>query len=60
VQDAKGLIEKSINQNKNPELDEIAQQAGFSSYSTFFRVFKTELGVTPSEYVANKTETRNL
>lgn len=60
VQDAKGLIEKSINQNKNPELDEIAQQAGFSSYSTFFRVFKAELGVTPSEYVANKTETHNL
>jgi AraC-like DNA-binding protein len=60
VPEAKGLIEKSINLNKSPELDEIAQQAGFSSYSTFFRVFKTELGVTPSEYVANKTETHNL
>jgi AraC-like DNA-binding protein len=60
VQEAKGLIEKSVNQNKTPELDVIAQQSGFSSYSTFFRVFKTESGVTPSDYVANKTETRNL
>lgn len=60
VQEAKALIEKCINQNKTPELDDIAQQSGFSSYSTFFRVFKTELGVTPSEYVANKTETHNL
>lgn len=60
VKEAKGLIEKSINQNKSPELDDIAQKSGFSSYSTFFRVFKAELGLTPSEYVANKTETRNL
>lgn len=60
VQEAKVLIEKSIALRKNPELDEIAQKSGFSSYSTFFRVFKAELGITPSEYVANKSETINL
>ncbi|MFC5407395.1 helix-turn-helix domain-containing protein [Cohnella soli] len=34
-------------------ITEIAIQSGFQSRSTFFTVFKKEVGVTPSEYRAN-------
>jgi len=32
------------------DLDNIARESGFSSYTTFFRVFKQETGISPSDY----------
>ncbi|MCK9626839.1 MAG: AraC family transcriptional regulator [Bacteroidales bacterium] len=29
----------------------MAKDSGFSSYTTFFRVFKAETGISPSDYV---------
>jgi len=34
-------------------LENIALKSGFSFYSTFFIVFKSEIGVMPSEYIKN-------
>lgn len=31
-------------------MDSIAQQAGFSDYSAFYRAFKGEFGISPREY----------
>ena len=52
IKEAKKLLIDDA--NKNLTLDAIGKQAGFSSTSTFNRVFKSETGVTPSFYVKNK------
>lgn len=41
---AKALIEKSI------ALESVAEQVGFSDYSSFFRAFKQEYGISPRQY----------
>ena len=41
---AKGLISSGI------ALDTVAEQVGFSDYSSFFRAFKQEYGISPSQY----------
>lgn len=41
---AKGLIEKAI------PLESVAEQVGFSDYSSFFRAFKQEYGISPRQY----------
>ena len=53
VKEAKKLL--IDDENKNLTLDAIGKIAGFSSTSTFNRVFKAETGVTPSFYVKNKS-----
>ena len=53
VKEAKKLLIDDA--NKNLTLDAIGKLAGFSSTSTFNRVFKAETGVTPSFYVKNKS-----
>ena len=52
VKEAKKLL--IDDQNKILTLDAIGKAAGFSSASTFNRVFKAETGVTPSFFVKNK------
>lgn len=52
VKEAKKLLIDE--QNKILTLDAIGSKAGFSSTSTFNRVFKAETGVTPSFYAKNK------
>lgn len=34
-------------------LEHIYKEAGFSSQSTFNRIFKEQTGITPSEYIEN-------
>ena len=34
----------------NPPLEQVAAQVGFADYSTFYRTFKSELGISPREY----------
>lgn len=41
---AKNLILKDI------PLEDVAQQTGFSDYSTFYRAFKGEFGISPRQY----------
>ncbi len=41
---AKTLIERAI------PLDSVAEQVGFSDYSSFFRAFKQEYGISPRQY----------
>ncbi|GLK90176.1 helix-turn-helix domain-containing protein [Pseudomonas turukhanskensis] len=36
-------------------IDELAQAAGFNSLSTFYRCFKQHTGVTPKQYVSQRT-----
>ena len=54
VKEAKKLL--IDDHNKMLTLDAIGKVAGFSSTSTFNRVFKAETGVTPSFFVKNKSE----
>lgn len=50
VKEAQKLIEESLLKKGFSDLDEIAKESGFSSYTTFFRVFKSEIGISPSDY----------
>ena len=36
---------------KEMKMNEVAQQSGFNSYSTFFRVFKEQTGVSPQNFL---------
>ncbi len=59
IEEAKKSMEELIDGKNNCDLECIAYNSGFSSYSTFFRVFKSEVGITPSEYIkVNLKETK--
>lgn len=40
-------------------MDGIGKKSGFSTRSNFYNAFKTETGMTPSEYLENKNRLRN-
>ena len=44
------FAKKILTEQNDSKLNEVALQAGFNSYSTFFRVFKEQTGVSPSEF----------
>ncbi|HOZ30696.1 MAG TPA: helix-turn-helix domain-containing protein [Bacteroidales bacterium] len=50
VREAKKLMEESLIHKGFIDLDYIAKESGFSSYTTFFRVFKNETGLNPSDF----------
>ncbi len=52
VKEAKKMLVDD--KNKNLTLEAIGKASGFKSTSSFYRVFKTETGVTPLFYVKNK------
>ncbi len=54
VREAVSLIDNYKKLNLDITLENIAGKSGFSSYSSFLRVFKSELGITPNEYLRNK------
>ena len=39
--------------NKNKTIQAVAYESGFSSIATFNRIFKTQTGMTPSDYLRN-------
>jgi AraC-like DNA-binding protein len=55
IREAVDVLDNALENKLHFELEEIAANVGFSSYSTFLRVFKSELGSTPTEYVKDKT-----
>lgn len=45
-----------LNQNKNHlSISGLAQEAGFKSQASFYRIFKKSTGQTPSEYIKNNS-----
>lgn len=44
LDEAKKMLQEDIN------LDTISETVGFGDYSTFYRIFKKEYGITPTEY----------
>jgi len=44
------FAKKMLAEQNDTKLNEVALQAGFNSYSTFFRVFKEHTGISPSEF----------
>lgn len=48
-------IQEAIRNETSPKIvSEIYYKFGFKSTSTFYRVFKSELGMTPQQYISMK------
>jgi AraC-like DNA-binding protein len=45
----------SGNQKESYTIEGIAQQSGFKTRASFYNAFKERAGVTPTEFIANKT-----
>ncbi|TVP51600.1 MAG: AraC family transcriptional regulator [Mongoliibacter sp.] len=48
--------------NKNPGniiFGQLAKNSGFSSRTTFFRIFKNKIGTCPSEYLRQRLKTKS-
>lgn len=56
IREAVDILDNALESELHIELEEIAAKVGFSSYSTFLRVFKSELGITPTEYLKPKSK----
>jgi AraC-like DNA-binding protein len=59
VNHVKSLIVESIKTKKKIHMEEIQESSGFQSTASFFRVFKSKTGLTPSEY-AEQVKLTNL
>ena len=45
----------SENLNESFTIEGIAQQSGFRTRASFYSAFKDKVGVTPTEFIADKT-----
>jgi AraC-like DNA-binding protein len=59
INHVKSLIVESIKTKKKIHMEEIQESSGFQSTASFFRVFKSKTGLTPSEY-AEQVKLSNL
>lgn len=50
----------SENLNESFTIEGIAQQSGFRSRASFYSAFKDKVGVTPTEFIATKTDQSNI
>ncbi len=51
VNHVKSMIHAAIENTKKIDIDKIQLSSGFQSTASFFRIFKSKTGLTPSEYV---------
>lgn len=51
------LASKLLLNNRNASISEIAMQVGFNNMSNFNRAFRKYIGCTPSEYIADNSNT---
>ncbi|MDR2627622.1 MAG: helix-turn-helix transcriptional regulator [Dysgonamonadaceae bacterium] len=58
VNEAEKLLKNTDKSNKVPTIITIAYSCGFNSKSSFNRIFKQKMGLTPSEY--RETKAKNL
>jgi AraC-like DNA-binding protein len=56
VNEAKRLIKEGIDKSNKVPIITIAYDCGFNSKSSFNRIFKQKIGLTPSEYREKSTE----
>lgn len=54
---AKKLLEQGVSETIS--IEGIGFQSGFSSRSNFFNAFKSETGITPSEYLINHSQSKS-
>ncbi|HPG73079.1 MAG TPA: helix-turn-helix domain-containing protein [Bacteroidales bacterium] len=54
IKEAMEMITEAITRKHPIELERIASLSGFSSYSTFLRVFKAETGIRPTDFIKEK------
>lgn len=54
IEEAKNLIADAKKKNQILSFEQIATDTGFNSYSSFLRVFKSTVGVSPSEFFRNR------
>jgi AraC-like DNA-binding protein len=58
IEHAKQLLKEG--KNKTLSIEGIGSQSGFSSRSNFFSTFKSEVGMTPTEYLEETNKVQNL
>jgi AraC-like DNA-binding protein len=58
IEHAKQLLKEG--KNKTLSIEGIGSQSGFSSRSNFFSTFKSEVGMTPTEYLEENNKVQNL
>jgi AraC-like DNA-binding protein len=51
IDDAIEMINESVQNNTELNLEEVGMKAGFDTYNTFQSVFKNKTGITPADYV---------
>lgn len=50
IDEAKTVIKSMVDQKKSIQYESVMHLSGFNSKSTFYRLFKAQTGLTPSEY----------
>ena len=59
INHVKSMIVESVKNNQKIRMEDVQESSGFQSTASFFRVFKSKTGLTPSEY-AEQVKLSNL